>query len=1026
MLFIGVINNMRPIRLRISAFGPFAKVEEIDFTKLGTNPLFLINGPTGSGKSTILDAICFALYGETTGNEREAKQMRSDHADAETLTEVTLEFELAKTRYRIKRIPDQLRPKARGEGTTEQKAKAELVVVEDKKDRLLVSPKITEATDKIIELTGLSAEQFRQVMVLPQGKFRDLLLAKSEDRESIFQHIFQTHIYTELQNKLRDKANLLISQIKAAEIENSALLGAQELESAESLAKELMSLKIDLNRLINEKNKSEEAVKQAQQKLQKATVLEQAFIEQQAVKLQWFQIESRQAEIAEEKLVLENSKSANAIESLYQQTKKQSKVLEVTKHQVLNAEKIQKQANNLLMVLEVEKKYLPEQEKSLETLNATILELNGFRERSLQLGLAKKNSLNTKQNLSNSKKQLDNKKKELLCQQERLKQQEEILKKTNDYLSTLSEKMNELEKLEDRGEKIRKITDLKNELNDARGILSHIKIKEGKAKYIYQQTSREQEIYEQSWVSGQSVILAAALGENEACPVCGSLHHPDVAVSHESLPTEKEVAKVRLHVKQKAEELESITRERLLKEEEIKSVTAKLNEEESNLSDAADFDLTEIRSRSKLLFTEINKLKKLKNTLPDLRLEMEVSQQKIGSVESGIAICVEKLTESHGLHSASENEVKNKEDELPVLYRDPVTLENKIAGSTVEQKSIKKHIAGFNVRYQQARESGVAAQAELMSLAKIQEEAQALLSKTIEDWVVSLKRSPFHNESDFLGALLTQEKMNRYAKSIREYEDEKLLLKKRLDDSNASIADKVRPDIAELIAYEKKLVSEKNKNDAGFHQAQQRQQSLTVTQNKVEQLVRTQTQLAQEYGLVGKLSDVSNGKNPHTLSLQRFVLSVLLDDVLTEASQRLLKMSKGRYQLYRKETVADKRVKAGLDLVVEDAYTGKQRAAATLSGGESFMAALALALGLSDVVQAYAGGIKLDTLFIDEGFGSLDPESLELAMSTLIDLRDSGRMVGIISHVDELKRMINVRLDVLVGKEVSMTRMVGV
>ncbi|MDH3327191.1 MAG: SMC family ATPase, partial [Gammaproteobacteria bacterium] len=261
---------------------------------------------------------------------------------------------------------------------------------------------------------------------------------------------------------------------------------------------------------------------------------------------------------------------------------------------------------------------------------------------------------------------------------------------------------------------------------------------------------------------------------------------------------------------------------------------------------------------------------------------------------------------------------------------------------------------------------------------------------------------------------------------VRQHEDDKLLLRKQLEEKTALIEDKTRPDINQLVETEKQLLVAKELTDSAYHKTQQRQHLLTTIRDKLKQSLEQQTKLESEYGVVGKLSDISNGKNPHNLSLQRFVLSVLLDDVLTEASSRLLKMSKGRYQLYRKETVGDKRTKAGLELEVEDAYTGKQRPAATLSGGESFMAALALALGLSDVVQAYAGGIRLDMLFIDEGFGSLDPESLELAINTLLDLRDSGRMVGIISHVEELKRMIDVRLDVVANREVSTTQLVGV
>ncbi|HID45040.1 MAG TPA: SMC family ATPase, partial [Chromatiaceae bacterium] len=196
------------------------------------------------------------------------------------------------------------------------------------------------------------------------------------------------------------------------------------------------------------------------------------------------------------------------------------------------------------------------------------------------------------------------------------------------------------------------------------------------------------------------------------------------------------------------------------------------------------------------------------------------------------------------------------------------------------------------------------------------------------------------------------------------------------------------------------------------HRASQNQQQLEAVEKKLAGIAAQQENLHKDYALIGRLAEVANGKNTSKLSLHRFVLGVLLDDVLISARQRLLHMSKGRYQLLRREDVGDRRSSSGLDLVVEDAFSGKTRPVATLSGGESFMAALALALGLSEVVQAYAGGIRLDALFVDEGFGSLDPESLDLAINTLLDLQSGGRMVGIISHVPELKERIDIRLDI--------------
>ena len=1047
---------MRPILLRMAAFGPFAAVEEIDFRQLGTNPLFLINGPTGAGKSTILDAICFALYGETTGNEREAKEMRCDHADPATLTEVTLEFELANSRYRISRIPDQSRPKSRGEGTTEQKSRAELYRLEGDEEILLVAPKITEATEEIVNLTGLSAEQFRQVMVLPQGKFRDLLLAKSDEREAIFQQLFQTHVYSTLQTKLREQANALTAQIKLIEGQQKALLEVQDLENTDQLNDELETLKKQLILLVTEKKESEENLKKSQVVLQQAQQLEKAFIEQQQAQVNLADIQGKEPVIEKQKTALELAKKAAEIEPLYQDTIKQKTALDVARKQVTNGRLALDKVEKSLSLLETEKQHLPEKEKALEKFNADIIILGNYRQRIQQLQISQKALVSAEQVMTSSNKKSTDTQKKLSVEKEKL-QKAEVQQQANiNAIGELSEKKTYLEKLEEKGKSIRKITDLQSELNEANKIIVTLAKNEDIARQDYQKKSRDKELYEQVWNKGQAAILAANLQENSACPVCGSLHHPDTANSHEKLPTEQELNSIRQEAEKYRVLLEKISREKLLKEEEVKNLIKHLNQEKESSQriessqgiegpqrvenpqriespqrtdrnqDSSVLSLDDIRHHFQKCRAEIITLQKINDALPQSLLEIEENKKRITKLESELEAVQKIVTETHGIFTAAAIDVKNKKSELPELYRESTALEKEISSVTIEQGKLKKAIDGLNQRYQQSREASVSAKTALVSIKENENTAEKQYQQAVECWDAGLKASPFDDETVFLQSRLEKNVAEQQLRHVRQHEDDKLLLRKQLEEKTALIVDKTRPDINQLAETEKQLLVAKELTDSAYHKTQQRQHLLTTIRDKLKQSLEQQTKLESEYGVVGKLSDISNGKNPHNLSLQRFVLSVLLDDVLTEASSRLLKMSKGRYQLYRKETVGDKRTKAGLELEVEDAYTGKQRPAATLSGGESFMAALALALGLSDVVQAYAGGIRLDMLFIDEGFGSLDPESLELAINTLLDLRDSGRMVGIISHVEELKRMIDVRLDVVANREVSTTQLVGV
>jgi exonuclease SbcC len=292
-------------------------------------------------------------------------------------------------------------------------------------------------------------------------------------------------------------------------------------------------------------------------------------------------------------------------------------------------------------------------------------------------------------------------------------------------------------------------------------------------------------------------------------------------------------------------------------------------------------------------------------------------------------------------------------------------------------------------------------------------------------WLEALSASSFENQDAYLSAKLAEAAIAELESSIRQYEDKGASLKTQLESINGELKDKQQPELEPL---EQALTAKQQQVEQAlqsYTQLRSRMDSLNQVQQKLSALYAKNEELEKAYQVFGTLSDIANGRTGAKVSLHRFVLGVLLDDVLIQASQRLQLMSKGRYLLKRKEERAKGNTGSGLDLMVEDGYTGKWRDVATLSGGESFMAALSLALGLSDVVQSYSGGIRLDTLFIDEGFGSLDPESLDLAIQTLIDLQQGGRTIGIISHVSELKEQISLRLDVEAARTGSSIKLVA-
>ena len=1017
---------MRPIRLCMAAFGPFPEVEEIDFSRLGENPLFLINGPTGSGKSTILDGICYALYGETAGNEREAREMRCDHANDDVLTEITLEFELASGRYRIVRVPEQLRPKARGEGYTEQKAKAELYKLDGDEQTLLVAPKITEATEAIVNLTGLSADQFRQVMILPQGKFRELLLAKSDERENIFQQLFQTQVYSQLQAGLREKANVLAAELKEISIQQQAVLKSVDQENDTELVEKISSLAKALVDLEQQTQQTQKNLQTLQQEIHQAKQLESIFTDYEAAEKQLAALENQQTDIEEKQKQLQAALTANVIEPVYHDLKNKNETLQTINKQVEDVEKNLKEADKRLNALSNEYKALPEKEQQLRSIQQSIVELEKYQQHSEKLKAAQQAKDNAEQALGIGQMQLDDQQSKLLSKKNKLEVLDKTLQEKLNQVSNLVDKKHQLEKLREQGEVLRKISDLNTALSEHKKALDELKQSEINAKQVAEKQQNTLTDFEKKWKNGQAAILADSLKEGEACMVCGSLHHPHKAVADASTPSEAMLEKQQRSVEKARQQLENIQRQMLVKDEEIRQTTKTLAELSAENTQAHTLSLDEVRATYKTSRDEIQNLEKISLEIPTIKTDIENTKKDILNQEKDLDNLRQKVTGLQTELARTKADLDNQLLQLPEQFRDPNVLLKSIEESKNLQQTMQQIIDTLKTQYQKAREDLISVQTRVEETAKNQQEANAQYLETQQHWESQLEKSVFVNEQAFIESRLDKTEQDKLSRLIRDYEDNKLLAEKNWQEKSRLVEGKQRPEISHLTQREEKLLLEKHDAEQAYHQAAQQKKMLEKAKAKYDVLQEKQCSLDKDYGLIGKLSNISNGKNPYNLSLQRFVLSVLLDDVLTEASYRLHKMSKGRFQLYRKETVGDKRSKSGLELEVEDAYTGKQRPAATLSGGESFMAALALALGLSDVVQAYSGGIRLDMLFIDEGFGSLDPESLELAINTLLDLRDSGRMVGIISHVEELKRMIDIRLDVISDREVSHTRLIGV
>ncbi len=961
---------MQPVKLAMTAFGPFPGSEVIDFTRLGENPLFLINGPTGAGKTTILDAICFALYGKTTGNERDASQMRSDLADPATLCEVCFDFRLGDRGYQIRRIPEQQRPKARGEGFTEQKPEAQLLEYDScGQVKLLVASKVSDATQQIEILTGLNVEQFRQVMVLPQGQFRQLLLAESAEREKIFGRLFQTHLYKKLEERFRERAREVRTEREALLLKDQGLLEGAAIESVDQLTCELDRLKDEVLLAYEAKDQGEILWLAAEQAFQRGGQLANDFDRAAELAQRLGQLAEQKERIEAQRQQGVMARQAQAIEKFYLDLSTRRDSLNRTREKLQTTGEQLAAAERQLKAARQEQTSLTEKQQQLSALRDQLNELTRHRQSCERLD----RQLLEKKRLE-SQLQATQQGQELVILRQRLKRSLDMQKQQG-RLDALRQR---LEQSEARGKQLKEQYELARE------------------------RSRQLELV---WHLGQAAILASQLESGQPCPVCGSLDHPAKAQSEAALPDQNNLESARHRVQELHDELESARRTYL----DIKADSL-----------AAQADLTLLQQGSEL------------EDAPALAQRIALLEQELGrGLEPGLMkisdpgefdLLVQnrrrELSELQGM-------ITQAEQTLPAEYRQSGALDRaeRQLGTAVGQ--LEKSCEDIQRRLLAAEKGWQSLYDQQQHLSREQEEIGVQCHESEARWNAALHASDFSDLDTFLKALMDADNLQRLEAELRQYDAEVQQLTGASAQLQERLAGQSRPDLDQLGMALNRRVGEKDAATATWQTLSARQKLLLSIRTRLAQSAQKLAEIDRVYAVVGTLSDVANGQTGMKISLQRFVLSVLLEDVLLDANRRLEIMSKGRYHLLRKEDRSKGNKASGLELVVEDSYSGMVRPVATLSGGESFLAALALALGLSDVVQAYAGGIRLDTLFIDEGFGSLDPEALDLAIRTLIDLQSSGRTIGVISHVSELKEQIPLRIDVQSSRTGSFTRIVA-
>jgi len=902
---------MRPLKLTLSAFGPYAGKTDFDFDKLGTGGLYLITGDTGAGKTTIFDAITYALYGDPSGNNREVSMFRSKYADLETPTFVKLTFKYKDNEYVVKRNPEYERASQRGSGVTKQTAGVELTLPDKK-----VLTKTKEVDTAIKNIMGIDKNQFCQIAMIAQGDFLKLLLAPTKERIEIFRHIFKTKLYSDLQNKLKQEASSLDNnclQIRQSITQYIAGINCDEssLHCVQVSKAKNNELPIDecislLENLLAEDSQSEE--KTAEKILN---------IEKQAdtIKLNIQQGES----ISRAKLLLEQTQA----------------LLEK-----LSSEKI-----TLAAALDDENKKSVEIEKLTKdsaTISAQLPEYDELSQK--QAALAKNISLIEKNNLTLNKAKTDID--TLKSQIESLSAEAKTLEKCGEQKIILE---NNILSLNDRLSKLQQLLQSMEALKK-----NHEEHK--KAVQIYKEKQANVDGLDASYKEGhklyldaQAGILAESLEENMPCPVCGSLSHPKKASKPVDVPTKEELDALQNRLSAANKEVERASQ-----------AAGKLN---GAINEKMEATLTSIKE----LLGDINM-----NSATDIAKEnISELQSKIKSINSEI----EQLSKNISRKDSIEKILPQSTKRLEELQDSINTISNTVTTYTSENKAIEERIKSLKSK--------------LLFSSKLEADAKI---KSNNDTVLKIQNA----------IELATKRLNECNEKLASTTATKAELSKQLDGKEEINLENEKIKLNELEGNIRRLRAYKEEIHSRIVNNQSNYKNIKL---KSDELIEAEKQ----YTIVKSLSDTANGNitGKDKIMLETYIQMHYFDRIISRANARLVIMTGGQYDLLRRKEAASKMGQSGLDLDVIDHYNGTERSVKSLSGGESFKASLALALGLSDEIQSSAGGIQLDTMFIDEGFGSLDEDSLAQAMNALASLASSNKLIGIISHVGELKQKID-------------------
>lgn len=998
---------MRPLHLVFQAFGPYVQRQEVDFTRFEQAGLFLIHGETGSGKTALLDAITYALYGKSSGGKRgDLAAMRCLQAEDDQETFVSYTFE---TNGRIYRFDRRLRVRRKRSGDREFLPEQNALRQEADGSWTPLTEKATlsfvERTAE--ELIGLRYDQFRQVMVLPQGQFEELLMADSEKKEAILVTLFGADRWQKWAVTIADQARQEERKIATQATEMQALLTAEEVDSTATLqAKHLATSAAwgEQKRLLGQVEIAWAAARNAQTKgeqreaeflRQDQLILRQASWRRQAEEMQQLQQQLTQAKAAQQvEPTWRQWGSVQAQLGLRQQAVTQAEEQQaLARQEVQRAAQREEQQNRKRPAYEGFVQEIARFQALLPTyqkLQATRLRVDG--EQTLHKNAA--------QQLANCQEQYKAVEQAHTATQA---QRETILSQFTTQLEGFRTLFDRQEKAKDLF--LRLEATQKNRL-EGQQRQQNCQTQLTKVSTLWEAAREHSRDLRKLFTQDIAGLLAADLADGAPCPVCGSLHHPT--------PAHKQAEAVNSQLIEQAEATEEAARQQMEQARaallEQEAATHSLQKEEArfsaDLAALGGFDSVahaQAEAQLKTAQRENDRLPDLQKRLDQLDLQRTQSRQKQEAASVAEKTAADALARSTGELAALEGTL---EKELSSLE----ALEGALADRKQKVETFEAYLRETEAIARRAAERGTTAETSLALAREELKNSQLEESTAHKALEAALTTGGFANEAAFTAARREEALCREWESILQGHQAEGAALEQQSAELAQQLCGRERPNLKTLQEETQQLDGQRTQAQQTSALLQREQERLGMLSKKLlaqEDKLSQRRMQAEKMTAFGKLLRGDTG-----ISLRRYVLGVMLSSVTAQANLLLRQVHDGRYQLYRTDSAAGRAHKAGLDLEVYDSRPGKRRGVATLSGGEKFLVSLALSLGLSTVIQTQAGGVRLEAIFIDEGFGSLDPESIQDALMVLASVKGSQRLVGIISHVEALKETIEASIQV--------------